>query len=61
MARQLPEQTQRAKSLRGVFRFSENHPDWKMANVSWVDDEHTHHTVKRCGLFWIGRWEGRAG
>ena len=62
MARQLPEQTQHfAKSLPGVFRFGENQPDRMMANVFWVDDKYGHRAVKRCGLLWIGRSEGRAG
>jgi hypothetical protein len=61
MAKQPPELTQHGKSLRGVFRFYQNHPDWMMANVFGVDDEHGHHAVKRGGLLWIGRSEGRAG
>jgi hypothetical protein len=62
MAKQLPEQTQHlAKSLPGVFRFGESQPDWMMANVFEVDDEHGHHAVKRCGLLSNGQSEGRAG
>jgi hypothetical protein len=61
MAKQLPEQTQHlAKSLPGVFRFSESPPDWMTANVFGVDDEHGHQAVKRCRLLWVGRPEGRA-
>jgi hypothetical protein len=61
MAKQLPEQIQHfAKSGPGVFRFGENQPNLMMANVFWVDHECVHR-VKRCGLVWIGRSEGRAG
>ena len=62
MAKQLPEQTQHfVNSVPGMFRFGENQPDWMMANVFGVDDEDGHHAVKRCGLLWVGRSEGRAG
>jgi hypothetical protein len=55
MAKQLPEQTQHlAKSLPGVFRFSENPPDPMMANVFRVDDEHGHQALKQCRLPWAG-------
>jgi Enoyl-(Acyl carrier protein) reductase len=56
MAKQLHEQTQHlAKSIPGVFRFGENHPDSMMANVLGMDDEHGHYAVKRCGRFGAGR------
>jgi hypothetical protein len=62
MAKQLHEQTQHlAKSLPGVFRFGENPPDWMVANVLGVDDEHGYHPVRRCRLLWVGHSEGRAG
>jgi hypothetical protein len=61
MAKQLPEQTQHlAKSLPGVFRFSENPPDWMTANVCGVDDEHGHQAVERCRLRLIAGLERRA-
>ena len=61
MAKQLPGQTQHlAKSLPGMFRFGESHPDWIVANVFGVDDERGHHAVKRCKLLWVGRSEGHA-
>jgi hypothetical protein len=39
MARQLPEQTQHAKCLRGVFRFGEITVKDDAANVFWVDNK----------------------
>jgi hypothetical protein len=61
MAKQLPEQTQHfAKSAPGVFRFGEISLRDEVANVFWVDHECVRRG-KRCGLFWIGRSEGRAG
>jgi len=44
-----------------VFRFGEITLKDEAANVFGVDDEHGHHAVKRCGLLWVGRSEGRAG